>query len=131
MPTISSNVSVYPTEPEANPLADWLDSLQKLKREIPEDVLVLPAHGKPFRGAHVRLDELAKEHTDRLDLLLDIGAEPMRVVDTFESLYSARIGDNNRIMATGEAIAHLHYLCDTGQMYAEQDKHGVKYYQRA
>jgi hypothetical protein len=66
-----------------------------------------------------------------LDVLLDIGAEPMRVVDTFESLYSARIGDNNRIMATGEAIAHLHYLCDTGQMNTIQDKNDVKYYQRA
>jgi hypothetical protein len=97
---------------------------------MPEDVLVLPAHGKPFRGAHVRLGELAKEHTDRLDLLLDLCAKPMRVIDTFESLYSARIGDNNRIMATGEAIAHLHYLCNTGQMNAEQDQHGVKYYQR-
>ena len=79
----------------------------------------------------MRLDELAKEHMDRLDLLLDVCAEPLRVVDTFESLYSARIGDNNRIMATGEAIAHLHYLCDAGQMNAVEDKNGVKYYQRA
>jgi glyoxylase-like metal-dependent hydrolase (beta-lactamase superfamily II) len=98
---------------------------------VPEDVLVLPAHGKPFRGAHVRLDELAKEHTDRLEVLLDICVEPLRVVDTFESLYSARINDSNRIMATGEAIAHLHYLCDTGQMHAEPDRNGVNYYQRA
>jgi glyoxylase-like metal-dependent hydrolase (beta-lactamase superfamily II) len=122
---------VWPTEPLANPLQDWFVSLEKLKSRMPEDVLVLPAHGKPFRGAHVRLDELAREHTDRLNLLLDICAEPLRVVDTFESLYSARIGDNNRIMATGEAIAHLRYLCDTGQMNAVQDENGVMYYQRA
>ena len=102
-----------------------------MKSRIPEDTLVLPAHGKPFRGVHTRLDELAKEHTDRLDLLLDICAEPLRVVDTFASLYSARIGDNNRIMATGEAIAHLHYLCDAGQMRAEPDRNGVNYYQSA
>jgi glyoxylase-like metal-dependent hydrolase (beta-lactamase superfamily II) len=131
LPTISPNVSVWPTEPQANPLRDWFASLDKLKSRMPEDVLVLPAHGKPFRGAHARLDELAREHTDRLDLLLDICVEPLRAVDTFESLYSARIGDNNRIMATGEAIAHLHYLCDTGQMHAEPDRNGVSYYQRA
>jgi glyoxylase-like metal-dependent hydrolase (beta-lactamase superfamily II) len=122
---------VWPTEPLANPLQDWFVSLKILKSRMPEDVLVLPAHGKPFRGAHVRLDELAREHTDRLNLLLDICAEPLRVVDTFESLYSARIGDSNRIMATGEAIAHLSYLCDTGKMNAVQDRNGVMYYQRA
>ena len=31
LPTISSNVSVYPTEPRANPLKDWLESLAALK----------------------------------------------------------------------------------------------------
>ena len=30
LPRISSNVSVFPTEPEANPLADWMDSCAKL-----------------------------------------------------------------------------------------------------
>ena len=48
LPTISANVSVWPTEPEANPLRHWLESLAALREQIPEDVLVLPAHGKPF-----------------------------------------------------------------------------------
>ena len=43
LPTISSNVSVYPTEPAANPLADWMESLRNLKEQLPADVLVLPA----------------------------------------------------------------------------------------
>ena len=55
LPRISSNVSVHPTEPEANPLQDWLDSCNKLKTVLPSDVLVLPAHNEPFRGAHLRL----------------------------------------------------------------------------
>lgn len=131
LPAISPNVSVWPTEPLANPLNDWFDSLEKLKSRLPEDVLVLPAHGKPFRGVHPRLDALAKEHTDRLETLLDICAEPLRVVDMFESLYAARIGDNNRIMATGEALAHLHYLCETGEMNVENRGNCVNYYQRA
>src|SRR3569833_475455 len=52
LPRISSNVSVFPTEPEANPLSEWLTSLARLKREIPDDVLVLPAHNECFRGLH-------------------------------------------------------------------------------
>ncbi len=131
LPTISPNVSVWPTEPLANPLKDWFASLEKLKSRLPADVLVLPAHGKPFRGAHYRLEQLAKDHTDRLDSLLQICKEPMRVVDVFPSLYKATINDGNRIMATGEAVSHLNYLCESGVMSAETDSDHVTWYCRS
>ena len=131
LPTISSNVSVWPTEPLANPLKDWFASLEKLKNRLPEDVLVLPAHGKPFRGAHRRLSELAQDHEDRLTSLMEVCRQPMRVVDLFDSLYRTAIDDNNRIMATGEAVSHLNYLCDTGDMSAEPDAQGVTWYCRS
>ncbi len=131
LPTISSNVSVWPTEPLANPLKDWFESLEKLGNRLPEDVLVLPAHGKPFRGAHLRLEALAKDHEQRLDALLDSCAEPKRVVDLFGSLYRTTIDDDNRIMATGEAISHLNYLCASGELIAETDAHYVSWYRRS
>ena len=131
LPTISSNVSVWPTEPTADPLADWFASLEKLRHRLPADVLVLPAHGKPFRGAHPRLRQLTKDHEDRLDDLLEICGEPMRVVDVFPSLYRAKIKDDNRIMATGEAISHLNYLCNKGEMTAEIDADDVTWYRRS
>ena len=130
LPTISPNVSVWPTEPLADPLADWFASLDKLEAALPGDVLVLPAHGKPFRGAHVRLQQLRKDHTDRLDILLGNGTEPRRVVDTFDDLFKATIDDSNRIMATGESLAHLRYLVGTGDMLAETDADGVTWYRR-
>jgi len=34
---------VHPTEPDADPLHDWLVSLNGLKHRVPDDVLVLPA----------------------------------------------------------------------------------------
>lgn len=131
LPTISSNISVWPTEPLANPLKDWFASLTKLRDRLPEDVLVLPAHGKPFRGAHARLAELRRDHEERLSRLLDTCTEPMRVVDLFPSLYKTTIDDSNRIMATGEAIAHLNYLCDSGDMLADTDTDQVTSYRRA
>ncbi len=131
LPTISSNVSVWPTEPLANPLKDWFDSLEKLQQRLPEDVLVLPAHGKPFRGAHFRLRELAKDHEDRLTSLLEICASPKRVVDLFPSLYRTTIDDDNRIMATGEAVSHLNYLCANGDMSSETDANEVTWYCRS
>ena len=110
LPTISSNVSVYPTEPLANPLHGWMTSLAELKTAINEDVLVLPAHGKPFRGAHERLQALIAEHEDGLDKLEAWCSEPRRAVDAFPALFRREINDSNLIMATGEAIAHLNYL---------------------
>ena len=130
LPTISSNVSVYPTEPRANPLDDWLTSLRNLKSRLPEDVLVLPAHGKPFRGAHERLDALIAEHEEGLDALLEALAVPCRVPDTFAALFKRKISDNNLIMATGESIAHLNYLMALGQVGAETDADGVSWYRR-
>jgi glyoxylase-like metal-dependent hydrolase (beta-lactamase superfamily II) len=129
LPTISSNVSVYPTEPAANPLAFWFESLHRLKQDLPEDVLVLPAHGKPFRGAHIRLDELILEHQTGLDKLRTLCAQPKRALDVFPALFKSRITDNNLIMATGEAIAHLHYLWYRKELTIESDEHGVKWYQ--
>jgi glyoxylase-like metal-dependent hydrolase (beta-lactamase superfamily II) len=128
LPTISSNVSVYPTEPEADPLRDWLDSLRMLQARLPEDVLVLPAHGKPFRGAHGRLDALIKEHLDGCDALLELCREPKRALDAFPALFKSKISDGNLIMATGEAVAHLNYLIAEGEIDRETDQDGVNWY---
>jgi len=129
LPTISSNVSVYPTEPAANPLRDWLQSLQKLADVLPTDVLVLPAHGKPFRGAAFRLRELIEEHLDGLDKLRVQCREPVRAIDTFATLFKSKINENNLTMATGESIAHLNYLLELGELETYLDKQGTRWYQ--
>ena len=131
LPTISSNVSVYPTEPKGNPLRDWIESLTRLKARLPEDVLVLPAHGRPFQGAHARLDELVEEHMTGLSKLYDYCNEPRRAVDAFPALFKARISAKNLILATGESIAHLNYLCDKGEIIAEPDGNGVIWYRQS
>jgi len=128
LPSISSNVSVFPTEPHANPLADWLDSLAALRHRLPEDVLVLPAHGLPFRGAHARLDALMTRHREQLDRLLQHCREPRRAVDTFPALFRKTIGSQDLIMATGEAIAHLNYLVHSGEIVTEEDADGATWY---
>lgn len=130
LPTISSNVSVYPTEPKGNPLRDWIASLNELKIRLPDDVLVLPAHGKPFRGAHERLEQLIEEHMTGLADLYDYCAVPRRAVDVFPALFKAKISSKNLMLATGESIAHLNYLCDDGELVAEVDDDHVIWYRR-
>jgi len=130
LPAISANVSVWPTEPLANPLRDWFDALDRLRQAVPEDVLVLPSHGKPFRGAHGRLAQLRRLHEERLDKVLETCRKPHRVIDVFPALFNTRIDDDNRVMATGEAVAHLHYLCGTGDLVAEIDDDQVAWFRR-
>jgi len=109
LPRITSNVSLWLSEPEADPLGEWLDSIAHL-RALPGDLLVLPAHGEPFTGLHARLDALAAGHRDRLDALHALLAEPKRAVDCFGVLFGRAIGDGSYGLATGEALAHLRRL---------------------
>ena len=128
LPTISSNVGVWPTEPAANPLADWFASLKRLRDLLPDDVLVLPSHGKPFRGIKHRLEALITEHEDGLDQLRMLCQEPRRAVDAFPALFKGPVNDNNLIMAVSEAIAHLNYLVYEGEIEVRADTHGVNWY---
>jgi glyoxylase-like metal-dependent hydrolase (beta-lactamase superfamily II) len=125
LPRISSNVSVYPTEPDADPLRDWLTSLAALKTRVPDDVLVLPAHNSPFRGLHARVDQLIEGHERNLAKLEDTLSQPKRVVDVFGSLFARPITGATLGMATGEAVAHLNYLWKAGRIIRETDEHGV------
>jgi glyoxylase-like metal-dependent hydrolase (beta-lactamase superfamily II) len=129
LPRISSNVSLFPTEPEADPLKDWLDSCAKLKALLPADVLVLPSHNEPFRGAHLRLDELIAGHEAGMEKLRDLCAEPQRAVDVFPALFRAKITTGVYGMATGESVAHLNCLRFRDRIERSTDADGVQWYQ--
>jgi glyoxylase-like metal-dependent hydrolase (beta-lactamase superfamily II) len=119
LPRISSNVSINVSEPEANPLGEWLDSINKLLSLLPADLLVCPAHGEPFKGLHTRLIALRDEHLGRLDRLSLHLQEPRRAVDCFGQLFNREIGDEHRDLASGEAMAHLRWLERNGRARRE------------
>ncbi len=129
LPRISSNVSLGVTEPESDPLGDWLSSIAKL-RQLPADLLVLPAHGEPFHGLHTRLDALRDEHLSRLDQLHDWIATPRRAVDCFSQLFTRVIDQSVLGLATGETLAHLRRLEVEGRA-TRSVRDGVWWYERA
>jgi glyoxylase-like metal-dependent hydrolase (beta-lactamase superfamily II) len=127
LPRITSNVSVSITEPAADPLGEWLASISKF-RALPDDLLVLPAHGEPFRGLHARLDRLEEGHRVSLDRLHTRLAEgPRRAVDCFGVLFARPVDDSILGLATGEALAHLRHLEVTGRAMRE-NRDGVDYW---
>lgn len=129
---ISSNVSVFPTEPDADPLGEWLDSLDKLQQEVANDVLVLPAHNRPFTGLHQRLAQLQKSHHDSLARLRETLREPRRAVEVFPALFARPVMSNAMLMsmATGEALAHLNYLVVRGEAQSNLGDDGCLWYRR-
>jgi glyoxylase-like metal-dependent hydrolase (beta-lactamase superfamily II) len=131
LPRISSNVSVFPTEPEGDPLTDWLTSLARIKTKVPDDVLVLPAHNDPFYGLHARIDHLIEGHERGLARLGELIAEPQRAVDVFHVLFRRKIDQGLLGMATGESLAHLNCLISRGQAQRTRDDNGVDWYRAA
>jgi glyoxylase-like metal-dependent hydrolase (beta-lactamase superfamily II) len=131
LPRISSNVSVFPTEPDGDPLTDWLTSLARIKTRVPDDVLVLPAHNDPFHGLHARIDHLIAGHERGLTRLKSLIAEPKRAVDVFSVLFRRPIDGNLLGLATGESLAHLNCLIARGEAVRERDAQGVDWYRAA
>jgi len=125
LPRISSNVSVHPTEPAANPLHDWLCSIQKLEASLPADSLVLPSHGEPFLGLHRRLAMLRERHEQALGRIEGLLAEPRRVVDIFPALFRRTLQAGDLGLATGEALAHLNLLEHRGSAARRTDPDGT------
>ena len=125
--TISTNVSVWSIDPEGDPLRLFLDSIARY-RDLPKDVLVLPSHGKPFRGAHDRVEQLEKHHQDRLGELLDALKKPQSAAELLSVLFRRPLDAHQTFFAMGEAIAHLHYLYYAGRATRARGEDGIMRY---
>lgn len=109
LPIITSNVSIHPNEPEANPLKVWMESHDKFLK-VPAKTLVLPAHNLPFYGVRERLRQLIMHHEDRMLAVEETCTEPQVAKALLPVLFKRELDPRQTMMALGEAIAHLHLL---------------------
>lgn len=124
LPRISTNVSVFAIEPESNPVQQFLDSLLKYK-DLPADTLVLPSHGKPFRGLHTRIQQLFDHHEARLQEVLEACATPQSAADIVPIMFRRPLDAHQLSFALGEALAHLHKLWFDGELKRIMGEDGV------
>jgi glyoxylase-like metal-dependent hydrolase (beta-lactamase superfamily II) len=125
LPRISTNVSVYDLEPEADPLPLYLSSLERLL-PLPEQTLVLPSHGKPFVGLHERVRQLQAHHEERLaDVVQACAESPRSAADVLPVLFKRQLDLHQTTFAMGEAIAHLHALWAAGRLQRSRGDDGV------
>ncbi len=109
LPKITTNVSVWPDQPLGNPLRLYLESLGRF-REIPDETLVLPSHGLPFRGLQARVTRLRHHHDERLARTLEAVGEPLTGAEVLPALFTRDLDLHQFSFAFGETLAHLHYL---------------------
>lgn len=124
LPRISTNVSVFANLPDADPLQDFLDSLQRLT-VLPEDTLVLPSHGRPFKGLHQRVTQLAAHHAERCATLLASCSAPKSACELLETLFPRELDTHQVQFAMGEAIAHLNHLEQAGSLKRVEGGDGI------
>ena len=124
LPRISTNVSVFAVEPEANALTLYLESLSKFV-DLPNDVLVLPSHGKPFRGLHTRIAQLRQHHVERLAEVADACRAWQSAADIVPIMFKRPLDAHQLSFALGEALAHLHKLWHDGIVRRETGADGI------
>ncbi|MFF4695828.1 MBL fold metallo-hydrolase [Streptomyces chattanoogensis] len=108
-----------------DPLGDYLDSLERIGRLAPAEVL--PAHQHAFADAEGRVRELIAHHEERLSGLRALLREPLTAWQLAESMEWNRPWDQipypSRNIAVSEAEAHLRRLLKLGhaEMVAGSD----------
>jgi glyoxylase-like metal-dependent hydrolase (beta-lactamase superfamily II) len=124
----TSAVSVWPGEPGADPLSDWISSCWRIMAAIPDDVLVLPSRDTPYHGLHARLDALIADAEERLERTKAALGSPKRVVDLWGEVLLREVEEAGRVAATGEVLACLNHLARKGRAGCEVDESGVAWF---
>ncbi|MEV6393710.1 MBL fold metallo-hydrolase [Streptomyces sp. NPDC051907] len=120
LPEITPHIGLYEDPDDAtvaDPLGDYLDSLERIGRLAPAEVL--PAHQHAFTDAAGRVRELLAHHEERLADLLTLLAEPLTAWQAAERMEWNRpweqIPYGSRNIAVSEAEAHLRRLVKLGR----------------
>ncbi len=130
LPSISSNIGVYATEPEADPVADWLEACERLSQFTRDDQLFLGGHKLPFTGAPLRMRQLIDNHHGALKRLRDFLDTPHTAAECFIPLFKRNIEGSAYGLALVEALAHLNHLYHVGDVSRTRRADGAFLWQR-
>ena len=132
LPEITPHIGLYEDPDDTtvtDPLGDYLDSLERVGRLAPAEVL--PAHQHVFTDAPSRVAELLAHHEERLTGLLTLLSVPLTPWQLAERMEWNRpwadIPYGSRNIAVSEAEAHLRRLVKLGRAEAVAGSDPVTY----
>lgn len=128
--SISPNLGVYATEPDADPVGEWLEACERLARYATPDHLVLSGHKLPFIGLPHRFQQMITNHHHALDRLYEYLETPRTAAECFSCLFKRHIGADEYGLALVEAVAHLNTLYRSGRAKRQLDENGALRYSR-
>lgn len=122
---ITPNIACF--SEEEDPLHDYLKSLDRVDNL--EVALVLPGHRRVMTDHHARIEELRVHHRERADEVLSILDEgPMNAFQiasrmTWDITYPSwdMFPVSQKWFATGEAIAHVRFLENNGEIERREE----------
>lgn len=118
MARITPNVGVSPDAPYENVLDDFITTLKGLIDKVSESSLILPGHERPFEGIASRAQQLIQHHEERCWLILQAcDQHPHSAADLLPILFTRPLDHEQIAMAFGEALAHVNYLVDRGDLH--------------
>ena len=132
LPEITPHIGLYEDPDDmtvTDPLGDYLDSLERVGRLTPAEIL--PAHQHPFTDAPSRVRQLLDHHEERLTGLLTLLSVPLTPWQLAERMEWNRPWDQipygSRNIAVSEAEAHLRRLVKLGRAEAVAGSEPVAY----
>jgi len=127
---ISSNLGVYPTEPNADTVGDWIVSCEKFLQVARDEHVVLPGHGRPFSGLPKRLVQLIENHRSALKRIKqDLNSDAKTAVELFKTIFKRDINKREYMLALHEAVGHVNHLYKTGMVYRDVRSDGAYIYE--
>jgi glyoxylase-like metal-dependent hydrolase (beta-lactamase superfamily II) len=129
LPRISTNVPVMAQMPDDDPLGQFLDSIERFT-SLPDDTLVLPAHGFPFRGIRSRVAALQAHHRGRCEAVWTACARAQSVGELIPVVFERPINEPYQAMfAMGEALAHANHLLHQRRLRRIEENGNIRFIQ--
>ncbi len=125
IPGISSNLGVHPTEPEADPVGEWLTSCERLLEHARDDHLAIPGHKLAFTGLPSRLEQLIANHHGAIERLRGHLGQWRTVAECFVPIFGRQIEQAVFGLALNEALGHLNHMWLGGEVEREMGDDGA------
>ena len=125
IPGISSNLGVHPTEPEADPVGEWLESCERLLGFAREDHLAIPGHKAAFTGLPIRFEQLINNHHGAIARLRKHLTAPRTAVQCFVPIFGREIEETVFGLALNETYGHLNHMLKLGEVTNELRSDGA------
>jgi glyoxylase-like metal-dependent hydrolase (beta-lactamase superfamily II) len=129
LPHISTHVGSPATWLPGNPVGLFHESIRRLA-DLPADTLVLPSHGDPFVGLQARVAELESHHEDRCRTIAAGLGQPRSAYELLQVVFQRELDPLQLMLAMNEAVAHLEYMTDRGELERLAADDGITRYVR-